>query len=134
MQLRTERGYALDEISSAVQKYIRRGWEEQAMWFAHEMETRFHCYLWRRLAVIACEDIGVANPLAIQVVNACRDAYYFHRNTNTRGASDPNFVSMAIMYLCRSLTQEPRRQRPAGAGTTRARRGRETGQRRVRGP
>ena len=40
--------------------------------------------------------------MAITVVNACRDSYYFQRNTNTRGASDPNYLSMAILYLCRS--------------------------------
>ena len=42
-RLRTEWGSALDEITSALQKCVRRGWEEQAMWFAHEMETNFHC-------------------------------------------------------------------------------------------
>jgi len=102
MRLRTRWGYLLDEITSSLQKCIRRGWEESAVWFAHEMETKFHQYLWRRLAIIACEDIGIANPTTITVVNACRDAYYFHRNTNTRGTSDPNYVTMAVVCLCRS--------------------------------
>ncbi len=102
MRLYTEFGYPLDEIASALQKTIRRGEEEQALWFAHELEPKFHQYLWRRLCVIACEDIGPANPNTLCIVNAARESYYFHRNTNTRGTSDPNYLTHAVVTLCRS--------------------------------
>ena len=48
----TQNGYPLDEIISALQKDIRRGNEEQALYWCLEMVPRFEAYLWRRLIVI----------------------------------------------------------------------------------
>lgn len=63
-QLTTAGGYPLNEATSALQKCIRRGMEEEALFWAQEMESRFWKYLWQRLQVISHEDIGLANPLA----------------------------------------------------------------------
>jgi replication-associated recombination protein RarA len=98
---KTTYDYPLDEVVSSLQKSIRRGDEENAMWWAFELEPKFHQYMWRRLGVIACEDVGLANPTAVVVVNACRESYYFHRTTSKR--PDPNYVTLAVVTLCRSL-------------------------------
>lgn len=62
------------KVSSALQKCIRRGLSEEAVFYAqgilNSTETE---YLWRRLPVIALEDIGIANPLlCAQVLHFCR--------------------------------------------------------------
>jgi replication-associated recombination protein RarA len=62
----TAHGYAVDEVASAVQKCIRRGYEEQALYWSFEMmqspNKSHHSQLWNRLKVIASEDIGPADP------------------------------------------------------------------------
>lgn len=59
----TRRGYAFDECASALQKCIRRGQEEQALYWALELaESGYTQYVWRRLLVITSEDVGVAEP------------------------------------------------------------------------
>ena len=56
-KLMTENKYSLLDCASSLQKTIRRGLEEEAMFWAAELETRFHDYLWVRLTAIAHEDI-----------------------------------------------------------------------------
>lgn len=63
-QLFSAGGYPLDELTSALQKDIRRGNIEQAVFWAQELESRFWKYLWKRLQTISHEDIGPANPQA----------------------------------------------------------------------
>ncbi len=61
--LKTKGGYLLDEVVSALQKCIRRGREEEAMYWALEMaESGCGKYLWRRLMIIGAEDVGLADP------------------------------------------------------------------------
>lgn len=64
--MRTWHGYAVDEVASAIQKCIRRGYEEQALYWSFEMmqspNKTHHSQLWNRLKVIASEDIGPADP------------------------------------------------------------------------
>ena len=60
----TIHGYALDEVKSALQKAIRRGQEEAAMFWAREMaESGMSWSLWQRLKVIAVEDCAGMEPL-----------------------------------------------------------------------
>jgi len=67
-EMRTKIGYVLGEVVSALQKSIRRGDEEGALYWSLELsESSFGQYLWRRLLIIASEDIGLADPLALVV-------------------------------------------------------------------
>ena len=101
--LTTRNGYAFDEVASALQKEIRRGNEEHAYFWARELETRYYKYLWKRLTIIASEDIGTANDQAVVVINSLRDNYFFLReNTKKELDVDMNILSHAILYLCRS--------------------------------
>jgi len=59
--LTTTLGYDFFEIASALQKEIRRGHEEAAMYWALELTPKYDDFLWRRLAIIASEDIGPAD-------------------------------------------------------------------------
>jgi replication-associated recombination protein RarA len=62
--------YPVDEVSSALQKSIRRGLEEDALyWCAEFYKARPHG-IWKRLRVIASEDIGIASPSAALTVRA----------------------------------------------------------------
>jgi replication-associated recombination protein RarA len=57
MVIVTVRGYALLEVSSALQKAIRRGDAKRAGYWAVELfESGYQQYLWRRLLTISAED------------------------------------------------------------------------------
>lgn len=56
-EIRTIRGYALLEVSSALQKSIRRGNARTAGYWAIELfESGYAPYVWRRLLTISAED------------------------------------------------------------------------------
>lgn len=67
--VKTKGGYPIDEVVSALQKDIRRGNYENACHWARELVVSGNSWkLWRRLQVIALEDIGMANPAALHVI------------------------------------------------------------------
>jgi len=100
----TSRGYPLDEVTSALQKCIRRGLEEEAMYFALEMsDSGFGQYLWKRLMVIAAEDIGLADPQALPFTIMS----WLATKETTKSFSTPpgmrvEFLGPVILYLCRA--------------------------------
>jgi replication-associated recombination protein RarA len=70
-QIKLIDNYEFDEVASAIQKCIRRNMEYEACWFAFVMhESGYHKYMWRRLVIIASEDIGNSTPDAAVLVNA----------------------------------------------------------------
>jgi replication-associated recombination protein RarA len=61
-------GYEFDEVTSSLQKSIRRGKERDAIfWAAILFKSGFSGYLKRRLPIIINEDVGVANPQALVI-------------------------------------------------------------------
>lgn len=65
----TEHGYKADEVISALQKEIRRGDSDGAVWWAHEANmSGLGAWIWRRLFIITSEDIGLAEPNAPAVI------------------------------------------------------------------
>lgn len=66
---KAESGVHLFSAMSALQKCIRRGLEEEALYWASEMDrAKFAHQVWSRLRVIASEDIGLAdNQMAILI-------------------------------------------------------------------
>lgn len=79
MRLFTRGGIPMDECASALQKSIRRGKVFDSVFFAMELATKFHEYVWFRLETIAHEDVGLANPMAIVVVETCKRQYLEYR-------------------------------------------------------
>ncbi len=96
--------YEFDEVSSAMQKMIRRNQEYEACWWAYVLhDSGYYKYVWRRLMIIASEDIGNANPMAAIMVNTLRQNYEATMDSKTRfGGNGALFLFQAIMYLCSS--------------------------------
>jgi replication-associated recombination protein RarA len=71
-------GFAIDELRSVLQKSIRRGQVEEALLAAHEMYMtgpEAEELLWRRLEIIATEDVGyglINAPVILEAINAQR--------------------------------------------------------------
>jgi replication-associated recombination protein RarA len=71
----TARGYPFDEVASALQKCIRRGQEEDAVYWALELDASGYTkYAWRRLLTIVSEDIGLAEPMMPAVIHALHES------------------------------------------------------------
>lgn len=74
--LRTASGYPLDEVTSALQKEIRRGNPMEAGYWALELQrSGYWKHLWKRLTIIASEDIG--DPDIVVLVGALREGFAF---------------------------------------------------------
>jgi hypothetical protein len=101
--LRTLHGHPLDEAASSLQKSIRRSQEEDALYWAAQLDTGgFPHYLWRRLYVIAAEDIGLEDPDAIVRVRAWHEAW---RELTAKKGQEYNarlFMALAALYLARA--------------------------------
>lgn len=66
-------GYSIDELRSVLQKSIRRGWVEEAALAAYELYSSgadAEEMLWRRLEIIATEDVGLGLPTAPAIIEA----------------------------------------------------------------
>lgn len=99
-ELKTKNGYRLDEVVSALQKAVRRGQEERALFWAYEMiHGGYIAYFWRRISVIVVEDIGLADPFAPVIVNSLTQ---LNERVNRNGYVETFHPTMAVLYLCRS--------------------------------
>jgi replication-associated recombination protein RarA len=99
--LKTKHGYAADEIISVLQKSIRRGIEEDAVFFGYEMLVSGEDLaekFWQRIRVISVEDVGLASPDLIVTV------YVLYQNyLSCKGKSDALLPGlMAVVLLTRS--------------------------------
>ncbi len=98
----TRNGLAGDEVISALQKSIRKGYEKEACEFAYEMyitSPQFEDKLWRRLLAISVEDIGMGNPEAAVMIhsfNQMRQEFQYNESDRLM------FIIHAIRYLCQS--------------------------------
>ena len=99
--LSKDHGYPLSEAISALQKEIRRGNEEAAMYWALELENCYPQYLWHRLEVIVNEDIGPAAPEVIVLVHTLKQQY-MEMIARAGQASELLCLSNAILAMCRS--------------------------------
>jgi replication-associated recombination protein RarA len=62
-------GYDFNEVQSCLQKSIRRGLEQESLFWATELYlSNYSAHAWVRLQVIASEDVGIADPnVCVQV-------------------------------------------------------------------
>jgi replication-associated recombination protein RarA len=103
-KLKTINGYDFYEVSSAFQKSVRRGLEDDALFWAVELfESNYSEYLWKRIRIICSEDIGLAVPgLASEILAL----YEFHKELSKK-KEDGNrpwrlFLVHAVLRLCRA--------------------------------
>lgn len=96
--------YEFDECTSALQKCIRRNLEYDACWWAFILhQSGYHKYMWRRLLIIASEDIGNATPDAAVLVSSLMQNYQFAISAANRQKNDALvFAFQAVIYMCRA--------------------------------
>lgn len=92
-------GYSGYQVTSALQKCIRRGLESDALFWATELWASCNQegreYLWHRLRVIASEDVGLADN------SACVQISSLHANF-TRRPNEKLFLTHAVLILARA--------------------------------
>jgi replication-associated recombination protein RarA len=101
MNLLTPDGTLLSEAISALQKEIRRGREQEAMYWAIDVCEKYPAYLWRRLAVIVSEDIGLADPRIIVLIDALKRQYDLVAEHSYR-PQERIILATAILAMCRA--------------------------------
>lgn len=103
--LRTVNGYDFWEASSAFQKAIRRGDEEEALYWAVEFYDQggsLTSYCWNRMFVMTSEDIGLANPQLPQQIVALHSIFeHFKKGKNAHEPEKLHFIH-AVLLLVRS--------------------------------
>ena len=102
--LKTKNGYDLFEASSAIQKSIRRGDEETAMFFVTELwMSGYDEYAWKRLKIMSSEDVGLAEPNISANIHALYQMY-LEQTKKTDGKHNPErlFLTHAVLMLCRA--------------------------------
>lgn len=83
--LHTENLYKFDDVVSALQKSIRRGNLEQALFWAGELSKGFEYILYSRLWTIVAEDIGMAQPfLAVELFPLYEEWLAVHKSDRQR--------------------------------------------------
>ncbi len=101
----TKKGYNLFDVSSALQKSVRRGDMEQATYWAWELvQSNYEKYLWKRLLIMATEDIGLADP------EAMRNAQFFYENYKILKELDTFERTRPIMAAVYVLTKAKKSQ------------------------
>jgi replication-associated recombination protein RarA len=72
----TVNGHLLPEVVSALQKCIRRGQVDDALYWAVDMYlTGYDEYAWKRLRIMASEDVGPAEPNLPATIAALYSTY-----------------------------------------------------------
>lgn len=96
--------YEFDEVASSLQKCIRRNLEYDACYWAFILhESGYHRYMWRRLLIIASEDIGNSTSDAAVLVSSLLQNYQFAISAANRHKNDALvFVFQGIIYMCRA--------------------------------
>ena len=97
-------GYEFDEVASSYQKACRRGLEYEACFFAFILhQSSYYKYAWKRLIIIASEDVGNATPEAAMLVHSLQQNYMFCITSVNRGKNDALvFLFQAVMFICRA--------------------------------
>jgi len=99
MELRTIRNYKFGEVSSAMQKAIRRADTQLAGYWALELwASGYGNYVWKRLLTVSAEDCW---GILTAEVKALHDSYLVvNENVPGRKAKGRIFISKAVILLC----------------------------------
>jgi replication-associated recombination protein RarA len=95
----SKRGYAADELISALQKSIRRGDLRLAILVGRELyetSAELEEVMWSRLCVISCEDVGDGSYFEPVLVNSL---YEMHTRLDRSAGDRWLFVTHAIRFL-----------------------------------
>lgn len=97
-------GYKAGEVASAMQKCIRRGLADDALFWATELDfANFGEYVWKRLRIIASEDIGLSVPGLAGDVRALYENWLDQRRKkDSIHAPERLFLVHAVLILARA--------------------------------
>lgn len=86
-----------------MQKSIRRGLEREALYWASELDLAgFPAYVWKRLRIVASEDVGLASTETVIAVRALNDNWLELRKAKDQSGSERLHLLHAVMLLCRA--------------------------------
>jgi replication-associated recombination protein RarA len=103
-EARTRNGHACGEVASALQKSIRRGDEREALYWASELDLAgYGNYCFKRLRIIASEDVGLGEPL-VHVQVRCLYENWLEQRKPDKGDSlnAAVFLVHAVIVLARA--------------------------------
>lgn len=97
--LRTVRGYDFYEVSSSMQKAIRRGDAKIAGYFALELfHSGYSEYCWKRLLTVSAED---CHGIITQEIKALYDSFHIiNKGKSAKEQKGRIFITKAVMILC----------------------------------
>jgi len=102
-QVRTKSGYDFFEVSSALQKSIRRCNEDEAMFWAIELyKSNYAKYLWKRMLIMTSEDVGLANPVLGAQMIALKQSYDYLAGLKDKHTPEVLPFFHALLLLVRS--------------------------------
>ncbi len=96
-KLTTANGYDMFEMSSMLQKAIRRSDIPHAAYAANELSVRYRAYLWKRLLTVSAED---CYGIMTKEIIALKDADDFVNKKAKEGATNDLFIAKALVLLC----------------------------------
>ncbi len=100
--LRSKGGYTMGEVTSAMQKSIRRGLEEDALFWASELDlSGYGNYVWKRLRIIASEDVGLASSVCVQIRALYDNWVEARKEEGKKECAGKLFLVHAVLLLCR---------------------------------
>lgn len=95
-QITTKNGYDLFEMSSMLQKAIRRSDIPHAAYAANELGVKYRKYLWKRLLTISAEDcFGIMTKEIIALKEADE-----HVNKSAKNGTNDLFIAKAVILMC----------------------------------
>lgn len=98
--LRTKNGYDFYEVASAFQKSIRRGLEEDAMYWGIELyESNYAEYAWKRMVIMASEDVGLGEPSCIVQIMALKQSFDYLTQRRDVGAKKLPYTQAVIVLV-----------------------------------
>jgi replication-associated recombination protein RarA len=96
---KTVGGHDYYEVASALQKCVRRGQEEDALFWGTELYlSEYADHAWSRLLIIASEDVGLASPQTFVQVKGLHDLY----TRNKKSGEAKLFFVHAVLALVRA--------------------------------
>ena len=104
LTMRTNSGYFCGEVTSSMQKEIRRGHEREALFWATELDQAgYGNYVWKRLRIIASEDVGIADSSVAVLVRSLYENW-IEAKRNKDDKQDPArlFLIHAVIALARA--------------------------------
>lgn len=93
-------GYEFGEVASGLQKEIRHGDVEAAVYWGLLLYEASPQYAWKRVLITASEDVGMADPAAVQLVNSLAAGWAFCRQYSY--AVSPHALTQSIVALCKA--------------------------------